>query len=126
MTTGYFNLPGFEPPPAAVEALVVPNVEAAGVEEGTRKGVLRRAVTPDEDAAIRCLGEQVGYSPGTWDKKFAGEIYGRRGSGMISEKEAAQVWRMFRRYRRQIQHVEKERLLEVAALHAATEARKGN
>lgn len=125
--TGYLPLPGFEEilveSPLPVAANVELAEQAPAAKPGKAAAVPRRPITDDEREAVRCLGEQVGYAPATWDKKFARDMYGRRDSGLISEKEAAQVWRLFKRYRRQIRHAQKERLLEVAAVHAAPETR---
>jgi len=106
------------------EKTVLVTVPAAEVTKG--RGVTRRPMVADEVEALRCVGEQVGFSPGTWDKKFARELYARSmASEQISDKEAAQVWRLFKRYRRQITHAEKERLLRVAEMRAAPEWRSG-
>lgn len=39
--------------------------------------------------------EQVTYPPASWDKRFARELL----TTTITEKEAAQVWRLFHKYR---------------------------
>lgn len=83
--------------------------------------VERHEITPDERIACHLLGTQVTYTPGTWDKKFARE---HSTVTALSDKEAAQVWRLFKRYRRQITHPEKERLLAFAETHAAPELRR--
>lgn len=82
--------------------------------------VPRRDQTDDERQAVKCLKEQVTYPPASWDKRFARELL----TITITEKEAAQVWRLFHRYRRQIAHKDKTRLLEIAANLAAPDLRK--
>lgn len=72
--------------------------------------VPRRDQTDDELKAVKCLKEQVTYPLASWDKRFARDLL----TTTITEKEAAQVWRLFHKYRRQIHHAEKSRLLEVA------------
>lgn len=86
-----------------------------------RELVQRREMTADEIEALRCLAQQVTYTPGSWDKRFA------RGMGSmatITEKESAQVWRLFKRYRRQIMTPEKALLLAMAEQLAAQDLRK--
>lgn len=82
--------------------------------------VTRRLMTPDEMQAIDRMGV-VTYPVASWDKRFMRMV----SSGeMISEKEAAQLWRLFIRYRRQMSFPDKERLLRFAAEHAALDFRK--
>lgn len=80
----------------------------------------RRPMTPCELEAVKCLG-QVRYPPASWDKRFA-----RSMSGMttISDKEAPQVWRLLKRYRRQISSPHKANLLMMADELAAPDFRK--
>jgi hypothetical protein len=90
------------------------------VRAPARSPVPRRDMTDDEREAVRCLASQVTYPPGSWDKRFA------RGMGTvatITEKEAAQVWRLFHRYRRQITHGRKADLLALAERLKAPELR---
>lgn len=82
--------------------------------------VPRRDQTEDERKAVQCLKEQVTFPPGSWDKRFTRNLL----TTSITEKESAQVWRLFHRYRRQIRHPEKNRLLEMAQRLAAPDLRK--
>lgn len=82
---------------------------------------VRRAMTADEAEAVKCLKNQVTTPPACWDKRFIRDV---GLGGQITEKEAPQVWRLFTKYRRQITHREKTRLLEVAATRAAPDLRK--
>lgn len=77
--------------------------------------VERRPVTPDESEAIKCL-QTVRYTPASFDKRFARDI---EGATEITEKQAGQVWRIFKRYRRQIVHPRKGELLGIAEQLAA-------
>ena len=81
---------------------------------------LRRPMTACELEAVKCLG-QVRYPPASWDKRFA-----RSMSGMttITDKEAPQVWRLLKRYRRQISSPHKANLLMMADELAAPDFRK--
>ncbi len=90
------------------------------LEAVKKEPVPRRELTRDEHEAVKCLKEQVTYPPASWDKRFTRELL----TTTITEKEAAQVWRLFHRYRRQIAHKDKARLLEVAANLAAPDLRK--
>jgi hypothetical protein len=98
---------------------VTANPVKVKLEAPKKAPVLRRDQTEDERQAVKCLKEQVNYPPASWDKRFARELL----TTDITEKQAAQVWRMFYRYRRQIQHPEKERLLKVAAHFVTTTLR---
>lgn len=81
---------------------------------------VRRALTTDEMTAVKCL-KGVTTPPACWDKRFIRDV----GVGdTITDKEAAQVWRLFHKYRRQITCAGKQRLLEVAAACAAPDLRK--
>ena len=77
-------------------------------------------MTVDELEAVNSL-QHVSYPVASWDKRFARSL-----SGMttISEKEVPQVWRLFRRYRRQFSCPNKERLLLVAERLSAPDFRK--
>jgi len=80
----------------------------------------RRPVTPDEAVAVKYLGH-VTYPVASWDKRFArhmGEVEG------ITDKEAPQVWRLFKKYRRQIACPDKARLLALADTLSAPDLRK--
>lgn len=80
----------------------------------------RRLMTPDEMQIVErmCC---VTFPCASWDKRFYGMI---SGGEMISEKESAQLWRLFVRYRRQMSFPDKARLLGVAATKAAPDFRK--
>lgn len=82
----------------------------------------RRDQTPDEALALQCL---LGLTlpVASWDKRF---IASMRPLSTITDKEAPQLWRLFHRYRRQINHPEKARLLALAATLAAPDLRKLN
>lgn len=110
---GEYEVSADAPVPASHMKLVKP--------ASTRPPVPRRDMTPDELVAVKLLGEQVTYTPASWDKRFAREHYQMT---TLSEKESAQVWRLFKRYRRQIHHPEKERLLALAETLAAPELRR--
>lgn len=87
-----------------------PEPERAGVPALPSKTlVVRREMTADEAAAARCIWTQVTFPVGHWDKRFMREL-----PEEITEKQAAQVWRIFRTYRRQIKHPRKAELLAMA------------
>ncbi len=67
-----------------------------------------RDLTSDEDTMLACLKSQVTFPIGCWDKRFVRGM-GRR----ITESGATQLRRIFHRYRRQIRHDDKERLLSI-------------
>lgn len=90
------------------------------LEAPKKAPVPRREQTVDERKAVQCLKEQVTFPPASWDKRFTRDLL----TTTITEKESAQVWRLFTRYRRQIRHPEKARLLEVAERLAAPDLRK--
>lgn len=73
--------------PACVELAKLPK---------TRQ-VVRRAMTADEVEMVKAIRRCVNYPVGHWDKRFMREL-----PDEITEKQAVQVWRIFRRYRRQI------------------------
>lgn len=82
--------------------------------------VQRRLMTPDEMQAVERMA-CVTYPVASWDKRFMRSI----SSGeMISDNEAAQLWRVFIKYRRQMDFPDKERLLRFAEEHAAIDFRK--
>lgn len=90
-------------------------------EEKPKKGLKpRRDLTEEEKTIIPLLWEQVNYTPASFDKRFAREIQGVQ---QITEGQSAQVWRLFKRYRRQIKHPEKDKLLVMAEQWAAPELR---
>ncbi len=120
-----------DPPEFLFDAMHAPkiacgNYEASAnpvkvkLESPKKSPVPRREQTDDEREAVKCLKEQVTYPPASWDKRFARDLL----TTTITEKEAAQVWRLFHKYRRQTRHRDKDRLLEVAANCAAPDLRK--
>jgi hypothetical protein len=76
-------------------------------------------MTADEALAVKCIRAQVTFSVGHWDKKFMREL-----PEEITEKQAAQGWRIFKTYRRQIQHERKAELLALAERLGAPDLRK--
>ncbi len=80
----------------------------------------RRELTEYEKIIIPLLWEQVNYPPASFDKRFAREIQYVK---QITEGQSGQVWRLFKRYRRQIKHPEKDKLLVLAEQWAAPELR---
>lgn len=81
---------------------------------------VRRLMTEMEKEAVSCLS-QVRFLPASWDKRFARSL---SGSDTLTEKEAPQVWRLFKRYRRQIAHPRKAELLAMADELSAPDLRK--
>lgn len=79
-----------------------------------------RVMTPEEAAAVECLRKQVNFPPAQWDKRFVRELRDTE----LTEKQAAQVWRLFHRYRRQITHPRKGMLLEMAQQLGAPDTRR--
>lgn len=79
----------------------------------------RRLSTIEETiaiAALRCCTFPVA----SWDKRFVRSL----NAMSISEKESAQLWRLFKRYRRQIDCPRKNELLQLADKLAAPDLRK--
>ncbi len=70
--------------------------------------------------AVACLKAQVNFPPAQWDKRFVRELRDTE----LTEKQAAQVWRLFHRYRRQITHPRKGMLLEMAQQLGAPDTRR--
>lgn len=88
-------MPGFEP---AVETPVVVGKPAPAPPPAKKGAVPRREMTKDEQVVVQCL-KGVTTPPACWDKRFIRDVgYG----GLITEKEAAQAWRLFQKYRRRI------------------------
>jgi Spy/CpxP family protein refolding chaperone len=81
--------------------------------------VVRRPMTADEALAARCIWTQVTFPVGHWDKKFMRGL-----PDEITEKQAAQVWRIFKTYRRQIEHERKAEMLALAEKLGAADLRK--
>jgi len=77
-------------------------------------------MTPDEMQAIeRMYG--ITYPVASWDKRFMRML---SGCETISEKEAAQLWRVFIKYRRQMSFPGQRELLRMAEGLAAPDLRK--
>lgn len=70
--------------------------------------------------AIAALG-CVTFPVGSWDKRFVRDIATSHG---ITEKQIPQLWRLFIRYRRQIDCPRKVELLDLAAKLSAPDLRK--
>ena len=83
----------------------------------------RRPCTVPEHIAIKALQTQVRFLPASWDKRFARDLSIDAG---VTDKEVAQLWRIFIKYRRQISCERKAQLLEIAAENAAPDFRKLN
>lgn len=77
-------------------------------------------MTQEEATAAQAL-QHVRYLPASWDKRFARSLSGSR---PITEKEAPHIWRMFKRYRRQIRCPNKDELLKIAYEKSAPDLRK--
>ena len=99
------------------ERLAVPKARQMGV----KAPVLRRAMSADEALAVTCIRMQVTFPVAHWDKRFMREL-----PDEITEKQAAQVWRIFKTYRRQIQHERKAELLALAGRLGAPNLRQGD
>lgn len=80
----------------------------------------RRPRTPDEAQAVRQMA-CVSYPVGSWDKRFMRHLSSVE---TITENEAPQLWRLFIRYRRQMNFPAKARLLSLAETVAAPDLRK--
>jgi len=65
--------------------------------------------------------EHVSFPVASWDKRFYRSLSGLE---TITDKEAPQVWRLFKRYRRQISTPNKESLLQMAEELSAPDFRK--
>lgn len=79
--------PEVPPVPVCVELAKLPK---------TRQ-VVRRPMTADEAEMVKAIRRCVTFPTGLFDKRFMREL-----PQEITEKQAVQVWRIFRRYRRQI------------------------
>lgn len=82
--------------------------------------VKRRMLTLDEMQAFKRM-HVVTFPVASWDKRFFATL---AADDMISERESAQLWRLFIRYRRQMSFPDKERLLKVAQALSAPDFRK--
>jgi len=69
----------------------------------------------DEILAAKCLSQPT-YPVASFDKRFAANMHFQvtQSVPMISERGAAQLWRILHRYRRQISHPSRDRLLDIA------------
>ena len=79
--------PEAPPVPACVEKAKLPKSRL----------VVRRPMTADEEDMVKAIRRFVTFPTGHWDKRFMREL-----PDEITDKQAVQVWRIFRRYRRQI------------------------
>lgn len=80
---------------------------------------LKTPLTPDEVVVIAAL-RRVRYPAASWDKRFANQL----SDDGLTEKQRPQVWRLFIRYRRQINCPDKARILAMAEKLAAPDFRK--
>lgn len=80
----------------------------------------RRPRTPEEIKAIELMA-RVSYPCASWDKRFMRHLSEIDG---ITEKEAPQLWRLFVKYRRQINLSDRGDLLTYANIQAAPDLRK--
>lgn len=101
------------PPP------IVESPKSVKTPRAAKEPKLRRDVTEWEAEAIKCLGP-LSYTPASFDKRFAREIQGVQ---QVTEGQSQQIWRLFKRYRRQITHPDKDAMLAMADQFAATELR---
>ena len=66
-------------------------------------------------------------TPASWDKRFNRDVLSQvPNTGTISEKAAAQMWRLLIRYRRQTSASVRAELMKVAEEKAAPDFRKQN
>ena len=79
----------------------------------------RTPCTDDEKTAVEALA-RVSYPVASWDKRFSRQL----SPAGLTEKERPQVWRLFVKYRRQINCPRKAELLKVAETLAAPDFRK--
>lgn len=79
----------------------------------------RTPCTDDEKTAVEALA-RVSYPAASWDKRFSRQL----SSSGLTEKERPQVWRLFIKYRRQINCPRKAELLKLAETLAAPDFRK--
>lgn len=83
----------------------------------------KRPLSSDEAEAIAML-RGVTFTPASWDKRFAAHLQDCSAVGMIGEKAAPQLWRIFIRYRRQTHGPRKAELLAMASQLSAPDLRK--
>lgn len=92
------------------------------------KPVFKHPLTDNERQAIKAL-QRVTFSVGSWDKRFARDVlFPALDTGVLGEKSVPQLWRLFIRYRRQLNltHEERCRLMELAEKWSAPDFRKVN
>lgn len=88
--------------------------------------VFKHPITDNERAAIIAL-RRVTFPVASWDKRFARDVlFPALDAGMLGEKSVPQLWRLFIRYRRQLNltHAEYVRLMELAEKWSAPDFRK--
>lgn len=84
----------------------------------------KQPLTDIEREGIKCL-HGVGMPVASWDKRFRRDVlFQSEGTGQISDKAVAQLWRMVIRYRRQWSHAERAQILRYAEEHSAPDYRK--
>lgn len=76
-------------------------------------------MTKDEATAVAAL-KVCTFPAASWDKRFVGDLTANE----LSDKQRPQVWRLFVRYRRQINCPDKARILALAEKLAAPDFRK--
>jgi hypothetical protein len=82
--------------------------------------LLSRPRTSDENLAVEQM-RPVQFPVGSWDKRFYRDL---SGADTITEKQVPQLWRLFIKYRRQIDFPAKARLMAIAEQLAAPDFRK--
>lgn len=109
---------------AEPEVPEVPACVAVAKLPKTRQ-VVRRPMTEEEAVLVQAIRCCVRFSPGHWDKRFMREL-----PEEITDRQAVQVWRIFKTYRRQIEPARcgitpetKEALLRKAAVVEAFQAK---
>jgi hypothetical protein len=80
----------------------------------------RTPLTVEETIALAALG-CVRFPTASWDKRFVRSLYHIPG---LTDKERPQLWRLFIRYRRQIDCPRKAELLKLAETLSAPDLRK--
>jgi len=83
------------------------------------KSTVRTPLSAEEMIAVAAL-KFCTFPVASWDKRFVGQLTAQG----LSEKERPQVWRLFIRYRRQINCARKKELLKLAESLAAQDFRK--
>lgn len=84
----------------------------------------KHTLTEEELKAINAI-DGVGMPSGSWDKRFRRDALAHaKYTREISDKAAAQLWRLFIRYRRQIPGMILMELMKIAEERAAPDFRK--